>query len=580
MKGRPKPKDRTLTTDQRAELMRQWWEHRLAAARSDPNAFMELCFKNDQDPNLAPFRQQPFHREWQAAWQRERITVLHGATGFGKTEQFIGHIIWRIGQNPRLRVVIVGKTAENAKKTLAKIKRQIETNAMVHAVFPELRPGAPWHGEKLRVAGAGIDTTTNTVEVYGVDGSPQGLRGDVIVLDDIIDFTNTMTELQRDRVTSWVDAVVQSRLTTHGQLHFLVNAWHPKDVAFTYASRPGVWHGHYPAKDANGKLLWPEFRDEAWLAFKQGTMSPAEFNRMYLCLPANDNDRLFKGEWFARARAQGLDIAPRDEIRHAFDKDWNLIDTTRTHLAGALFQQEMRVVVGLDLATGETEKKRKTDLTCFFVLGIDVMGRRHVLWVERGRWDAGETIRRMKHLERRYRPHKFVVENNGTQKFLLSFANEFNNFGATIEPYTTGSEKWSADIGIEAIGIELQASRWVIPNPTKNVSLSPDQQAAQDAIDEWASHLLDFSRVGHTPDDVMASWFAQRAAVSLGETVFMNLPRTEEHARAAADDSSWNAVTQFERATSNGPSVPALSDDPADAQPALPPHLRSLMESA
>ena len=65
------------------------------------------------------------------------------------------------------------KRAENAAKPLKKLKRQIEGNEYLRWVFPGLRPGKPWTDDRLRVEGAGIDTTSDTVEVYGLDGSPQ-----------------------------------------------------------------------------------------------------------------------------------------------------------------------------------------------------------------------------------------------------------------------------------------------------------------------------------------------------------------------------------------------------------------------
>jgi hypothetical protein len=58
--------------------------------------------------------------------------------------------------------------------------------------------------------------------------------------------------------------------------------------------------------------------------------------------------------------------------------------------------------------------------------------------------------------------------------------------------------------------------------------------------------------------------------------VFINDPRTEEQA-AGRDGSAWNAVAAFEKATSNGPSIAALSDDPDDKPIELPPHLRDLL---
>ena len=542
--------------DQRRLAARAYWSKTCAAARADVNVFCESAFRNDQDPNAPPFKQQWFHREWQRAWEHERTSVLHGAVGFGKTDQSIARHIWKIGNDPNRRVLLLGKQQENAKRNLRKIKRQIEENQIIRSIFPELRPGFVWNDERLRVAKASIQNTTDTITTVGLDGSPAGLRADEIDADDVIDLENTLTEHQRNKTIELFDSVIQGRLTTDGQLRIEANAWHPEDLAFTYARRPGVWHGVYPAISKSNELLWPEFRTRAWLEEKRGTMGDAQFARMYLCEPTDESSRLFKAEWFQRARAAGLGAAPRESYTPHFDADWQLINPADVIDASRFYEAELRIVIGVDLATGETEKKRKTDFTCFFVLGVDGQGRRHVLWIEKGRWDAGESVRRLAKLQRRYQPAKFLVETNGTQKFFLDYAREFNNFGASIEPFTTTGEKWSASVGIEAIGAELQAGRWVIPNPTNRAALSPQELEALDHIDEWAAHLLDFSRAGHTPDDVMSSWFAQRGAVRLSQAVFR-----DERPQAPA----WNPLATWDRTQGNAATAQALEGLAAQA---------------
>ncbi len=126
-----------LTVEERQDLVLRLIQQDTLRAREDVNAFVELCARNDQDPCMPPFEQQGFHREWQAAWSTQSIVVIHGATGFGKTEQVIYHLIWRMGRMPTIRVLLLGKQQENAKKLLRKIRRQIESNPMVQGV-----PGA------------------------------------------------------------------------------------------------------------------------------------------------------------------------------------------------------------------------------------------------------------------------------------------------------------------------------------------------------------------------------------------------------------------------------------------------------
>ncbi len=506
--------------EQRRKAIQSQWDDLAARARCNVNLFIALAFKNDQDlENNAPFEQQWFHREWQAAWQAHRITVLHGATGFGKTDQYVGRALWKLGNNPKWRLSIFGKKESNAQQRLLKIKRQIEENTIVRAIFPELRPGAVWNSETLRVHGAGIDTTTNSVHIFGIDGSPQGVRADEILLDDCDDFENTLSEHQRTQRVALIDATVQSRLTTQGQLHILANAWHPEDLAFTYAGRPGVWHGVYPAEDANGVPLWPTFRGRAWLEEVKRTTLPTQYCRMYLCVPRDDSTRVFKAAWIVTAKKRGAGIKPLRHVRHLVSRG-AILDASALPFLSQAVSRSMMIVVGADLATKKNETKRKTDWNVLFTIGIHPNGDRQLLWITKARWGLDEKIENFADHDRRYSPELFFVEDNGMQADIVGYTQHITDFGARVVGFTTGTTKWHEENGIEGIGYEMKAGRWLVPGPADGeteeqyrASLTPEELEAYVLMNAWCQHLLDFARAQpHTDDDVMASYFAKEGA--------------------------------------------------------------------
>lgn len=566
-----KPTTKAFSRDEQAAMVRLWWEERRIAARADPNVFMSLCFRSDQEdaegnPPTA-FHQEPFHEEWQAIWRTARISVIHGATGFGKTEQKIGHYLWRLGKKPDTRLTLLGKRAENAAKLLRKIKLQIEQNKVLQEIFPELKPGHPWSDERLRLATAGIDTTTDTVEIYGMDGSPQGVRGDIIDVDDVLDFENTLTEYQRDKSTRFLDSVVQSRLTTRGQMHMTVNAWHEDDAAFRYAKRAErgapIVYKRYPAIRDDGSLLWPSFRSRAWLDEKRATMTDDEFERMYLCRPRSNASRIFQAEWIARSRTNGAGLRPLRRVRHRIDRDGNLVSPTALPSLTLAMRDELAVVVGVDLATGEHARQQRGDFTVLFVLGVSLTtGERQVLWIERGRWGQPETLQRLVDLERRYQPALFVIEKNGYQVGIVQMLSNVRGFDdGRIVAFQTTSQKWHAKWGIEGIGTEMKAGRWKLPSPkggdfaAYEASLDADEREAFANINRWAQHLLDFGRnQPHTEDDVMASYLAKEGARSLAGGTFEHShedemapqPASAVLRRAASDEATTRALMPAE----------------------------------
>ena len=580
-----------LSDAEREQLARDLFEAEVCRARTDVNAFIELCFRNDQDDEFPAFEQQWFHKEWQAAWSTHRKVVIHGATGFGKTEQVIGHLLWRMGRKPTIRILLLGKQQENAKRLLAKIRRQIESNPLVRLVFPSLTPGVPWTDERLRLAEAGVDTTSNTIETYGLEGAPQGARADIVLADDVVDFENSLTEYQRKKLIAFIDQSIRTRLTTNGQFFLLANAWHKDDLAFDYSRRAGIWYKAYPAANDNGELLWPSFRTQAWLDHERDTTPLASFERMYLCKPRSDETRIFQEAWFALARKLGQGCRPVRAVAHAFDRKGKLLDPMKMALAATMLAQRMRIVIGVDLATGKTERKRKSDLTVFFVLGILPDGRRQVLWIEKGRWSVDITLERMKLLEQRYQPELFVVEDNGAQVFLAQFARG-GAIKTPIMDFSTGAAKWHESLGIEGIGAEMKAGRWLLPcadaaEPANDYAeaLTPEEREAYVAINTWAAHLLDFSRVGHTADDIMAGYFAKQGAIALAGGTFQHSHATEmvtpppEHVNAQAVG-NWATATALLGAPAVAPSgwaavqaafasLPPVTA-PAPAAPAAP----------
>lgn len=510
-------------------------EQRLLAlrtlCRNDVNKFIETVFKNDQVDGSPPFEQQWFHREWQTAWLREKIVVIHGATGFGKTEQLLGHLLWRMGKKPNIRILIVGKTSSKAEELTGKLIRQIEHNKVLQWIFPELKPGAPWGTETARLATAGIDNTTNTLTVYGIATPKAGPRADIVVLDDVNDIENTRLAERREHVIATVDSVLRSRLTTNGQIFMLANAWHEKDLAFTYAKRRGVWYRAYPARYEDGTMLWPSFRPAAWLEAIEKNTHPLEFARMYLCKPYSESDSMFDVAWFNLCRVNGAGMRPLLSYRSAFRDDGTLRDLSKLGMVHQLVQERLRIAVGVDLATGKN--KRTTDLASLFVAGVnEYHGQKHLLTIERGRWTGPTILGKLKELQERYSPEAFFVEDNGTQIFFHQFS-ELISPDLRIQPFATTSEKWSPVLGIPAMGIPLKAGRFTIPDPapgwvciggqwehrSKNapprgdppsISLTKDEIEALEAIQQWEQDMLEFSMSGHTSDLVMSGWFAER----------------------------------------------------------------------
>lgn len=484
-------------------------EEAVVNARTDPNAFIEYCFTDEQGKSL---KQAPHHLEWQALFNLPAVAIL-GAAETGKTQQVAFRIVFNLGKNPELRWLIIGASQKAAEKILGVCKRAIAKNERVRKVFPSLLPGDTWRRNEIMVQRRRLETKDWSIAAFGWDSEDLlGTRADGIVLDDINNLKNTRTEESRKKTVEQADSVIDSRLMQGGQLLATGNAWHPEDYIHTLAKRPAYVFRKYPIlKHVDGQWVstWPEqFPLERIAQIRARTTSIA-FARMRLCQALSDETARFDEEWFTWAKEAGEGIP----FEPPYLRMWP------DELGGG----DMFVYGGVDLASGKRGRKRKNDLSSIFVWGYHPRTYRFLLIAAAsGRWKAPETIDRMRTLTRRYDP-LWAVEDNGVQQMLIDIAlaeapaktdQERNERPPMkIIGLTTGSGKWEPETGIEGMAIDFEQRRIIIPSERGHIEIpGAGVHRVPEVIATWLQHLLYFSPSEHTPDDVMASWIAWTAA--------------------------------------------------------------------
>jgi len=147
----------------------------------------------------------------------------------GKSEIFcIAYPLRRVCEDPNVRILIVQKTAGEAKKTLQVIKTELERNRELKAYYADhwkemvgqrdisnatgvveregRREGA-WQQQRIYVKRdrRGKDPT---VEAVGVGGAITGGHFDVIVLDDVEDDENTKTQERLKSLLQWFSGTI------------------------------------------------------------------------------------------------------------------------------------------------------------------------------------------------------------------------------------------------------------------------------------------------------------------------------------------------------------------------------------
>lgn len=467
----------TLTAEQKVQLHQAMEDQRYVDARTDFNIFAELVCRDDESGE--PIKQAAIHRRWYQLWSTYKQLIIWSHIASGKSTQLsILRTVFRLGQDPRKRIVILSATQLLARKIVQAIASYIEHNKAVARIFPHLRPdpAGPWSQTELKVVRDG-EAKDPSVFAVGVGGSLIGARADDLILDDILTPENTATADQRAKVLHWVQAVAFGRLASNPTILVVGTAFRPDDLLHILALQKGFQSFRFPILDAKGRSTWPSNWPMERIEATRDRLGPAEFARQMLCRARNDDEARFKMEWIDEALRKGRGI----DFVQALDE----------------IPDGCGVFTGVDLAIS---KRKKADKTAFFTFKEDDKGNRTILKIEAGKFQGPDIVDKIVDHHDRY-GSVVAVENNAAQDFILQFARDISN--VPVVPHTTGKMKHDPILGVESLAIELANGKWIFPNAGGH--RDPELEA-------FITEMLFYVAGAHTGDRLMACYFARDVA--------------------------------------------------------------------
>jgi hypothetical protein len=416
----------------------------------------------------------PHHRRWAMAVEEGSRLVIMAPVEHGKSSLIsVALPLWTLGRNPDARIALVSETHTQAARPLAAIREHILRNPRVREVFPGLRPGGGAR-EKWSDAEIVVERPTAakdpSVIALGVSGPLLGARLDLAVLDDVCSFDNTFTPAQRAKVIAWFRSTLVGRVVADGRIVVVGTPWHLEDLLHEVERSGEYGILRDPALSESGEPLWPEAWPPERLAQRRREIGEVEFSRQMLLHVIADAGARFRGEWFDRAFVAAVDAGASIAER---------------------YEGPFQTFTGVDLGVGQT---RAHDESVLFTIALLPDGRRQVLKIESGRWQAPEIVARIRSAHERYRS-RVRVETNAAQAYIAQF---LASAGVVVEAHTTGRNRHDPIFGIESLAVEFEQNRWIVPDHAETRA--------------WARELLAFSPSSHPGDRVVASWLAREAA--------------------------------------------------------------------
>ena len=409
-------------------------------------------------------------------------TVTHNTS-----QVSVARTIFELGRDTAKRIVILSKTQGQAVKIIRAIATYIERSSELREVFPNLYPSIPWTSTALMVQRE-VFSKDFSVQACGVNGAIVGARIDFLIVDDILDWTNTRTPAKRAELVRWFRSEFVGRLTEESKVVVVGNAYHPEDFLHMLA-REGYVARTYPVELPNGQPRFPRKWSPRRIAAKRIELGPVEAARQLDCVARKDADVRCKEEWIRQCLKRGVDVP----LLRSLSED--------------AFADGSRSYTGVDIGVG---KKKTNGETVLFSGIVYPNGDRRVLAVEAGRWGGLEIVERVVDHHLRYKSI-VLVEDNGAQKHILEFAHqaasrrgmEAVTAALNVLPFHTGANKTHPTLGVEAIFAEFAAAKWIIPCTEAQAG----RYVTNEQINLWLSECENYDPTRHTGDRLMGSYF-------------------------------------------------------------------------
>jgi predicted phage terminase large subunit-like protein len=331
------------------------------------------------------------------------------ARGHGKSSTItFGKTIQDILNDPEITFGIFSHTRPIAKAFLRQIMREFEGNKVLHKAFPDIlwgmdtRQSPKWSEDDGLIVRRKSNPPEATIEAWGlVDGQPTSKHFKVLLYDDIVVEGSVTTPEMIDKT---MKALEQSYNLSNEVFvrRFAGTRWHFNDAYKTVIDRGTAVPREHPGTVDGTEYGDPVFWTKESILEKRRDMGPHTFAAQILLNPKADSLKGFKREWL-----RYYSTAPTKT------NNYILIDAA-------------------------SSKKKGSDYTAMWVVGLGTDGNYYALDIVRDRLSLTERTERLFALHRKWKPLQVRYEKYGAM--------------ADIEHIKTEQEKQQYRFDITEVG--------------------------------------------------------------------------------------------------------------------------------
>lgn len=280
---------------------------RLDVVKKDFEWFFPIYFHKSLQYPAAPFQEEMIKLLRDC---RKKFLVITAFRGSAKTTiASVAYVLWAVfGVEQRKHVLIVGQTEEKARRSLANIRRQLESNALLRRDLGPIDEERDQWGAKAIV----IRKLNARIAAVSVGQSVRGVlhdeyRPDLVVCDDLESLDSVQSQELRDKLSDWFTGELlpvgdkKTRFVIVGNLLHEDSLMRRLQHDIQSGERNGEFR-EYSFFDENDRPRWPGKypTQESIGEEKRMIKDPIAWAREYLLKILPRDEQLIRPEWIQR----------------------------------------------------------------------------------------------------------------------------------------------------------------------------------------------------------------------------------------------------------------------------------------
>lgn len=428
-------------------------EERVELARMNPVIFAEYYLR-------------PFNKKWDVDCEDYQYlllqvllehpnNVVHINVESGKST-WISEVLplWFLIRNRNLRIGLISRTQRQAERFGRRLMWHVENNYRMREDFGDyLIPDTSekWtQAEGFVVRDMDQQSKDPSFQFLGINGAIQGARIDVLIADDILDLTNSQSEITRMHVADNFKESFMSRVVDGGRIMMVGTLQSRLDLLCEMSENEEFNYFHMKAVDEATKDTISRRWSYERLMQKKRAIGTVKFLKLFQNDRSAQTGTMLKSEW--------LQFFGRGE-----DSPYPVVIPPLEHL---------KIYIGIDPAIADKDVKEKMENNRLDYFALCVIGhhpqsqRLFIIENFKDRLSLQQQLQTIQEYYDRYRPLKIGIESVAYQKALAQAAWSLDA-KIPIKELKTHGGLGSKEARIEAMGALFEVGRiWVHPDNT------------------------------------------------------------------------------------------------------------------